>query len=171
MPNCALPLTLLAAALTLAPAALAQDSCRLCLDGAAPVLAGERPLAIEIFTDLAFSRLAMTGSGGGSAAIDAQGGKRTSGAVMDLGGMAVSGSGRITGQPGRAVRIDLPQRVTMSAADGAAAELVDLTTDLPAFPVLDGAGNLEFTFGGRLITGGERGGRLRGRIPITVDYN
>jgi Domain of unknown function (DUF4402) len=149
----------------------AQESCRLCYSsgGAQP---GDHPLTIEIFADLSFSRLAMTGSGAGSAEIDAQtGAKRTAGSVIDLGGMAVQGRGRITGEPGRTVRVDLPGQVTMASPDGDAAELVDFRTDLPDFPKLDGAGALEFSFGARLVVRGRQGGNYRGRIPITVDYN
>lgn len=149
----------------------AQESCRLCYSSGG-AQAGDQPLTIEIFADLAFSRLAMTGSGDGSAEIDAQtGAKRTSGSLIDLGGMAVQGRGRITGQPGRTVRVDLPGQVTMSSADGDAAELVDFRTDLPDFPKLDPSGALEFTFGARMVVRGRQGGNYRGRIPITVDYN
>lgn len=149
----------------------AQESCRLCY-GSGPVAQGERPLRIEIFADLSFSKLALSGHSGGSAAIDAQSGsKRTEGGVIDLGGMPVQGRGRVTGTPGRPVRIDLPGRVTMTSADGASADLVDFTTDLPAFPVLNAAGELEFTFGARIVLHGRQGGNYRARIPISVDYN
>lgn len=149
----------------------AQESCRLCY-ASGPPRAGERPLAIEIFTDLAFSRLAMTGDGSGSAEVDAQtGAKRTSGAIIDLGGLSLQGRGRITGEPGRQVRVDLPSTVTMTTPDGDPAELVNFQSDLPDFPRLDGTGALEFTFGARLVVRGRQGGNYRGRIPITVDYN
>ena len=89
-----LPLALFA----LTAPASAQEGCRLCYSdpGAKP---GERPLQLEIFADLSFSKLAMTGQGGGSATVEPQGGKATSGNIMDLGGMAVSGHGRISGEP------------------------------------------------------------------------
>lgn len=161
-----------AAALLLTPApALAQDSCRLCFGdpGAAP---GERPLQIEISADLSFSRLAMTGRGGGSATVDpATGAKRTTGDLADLGGMAVTGYGRITGEPLRQVRVDLPAQVPMSAGSSTTAYLTDFTTTLPAHPVLDGNGVLEFRFGARLQVSGRKGGNYRGRIAIQVDYN
>ncbi len=151
--------------------ALGQEACGLCF-GPAEAAAGERPLSIEIHADLSFSRLALAGSGAGSAVIDPQSGaKRTDGGMIDLGGMAVQGRGRITGTPQRAVRIDLPRQVTMSTPDGTNAELTDLATNLPPFPVLDAAGTLEFTFGGRLNLKGHQGGNFRGRIPISVDYN
>ena len=158
----------LVALISVVPAA-AQD-CNLCF--AAPAAPGERPLTIEISTGIAFSRLAIAGQDGGSAAIDAQTGAKTTGqGLVDLGGSAVQGRGRISGTPGRRVRIDLPRSVAMSSTDGSTAMLTGLTTDLPAWPVLDPSGSLEFSFGGRLEVRGPGGGNFRGRIPISVDYN
>lgn len=91
--------------------------------------------------------------------------------MIDLGGMAVGGHGRISGQPYREVTIQLPDRVAMTTPDGAHGELAGFSTNLPAHPVLDGNGQLEFTFGARLDIGSGRGGNFRGRIPISVDYN
>ncbi|NBW76840.1 MAG: DUF4402 domain-containing protein [Sphingomonadaceae bacterium] len=157
-------------ALALAAPAAAQSDCRLCYsDSGKP---GERPLTLEIFADLNFARLALTGRDGGSAEVDAaSGSKRTGGSVMSLGGMVVTGRGRVTGVPLREVRIDLPQSVPMTAPDGGTAELTSFTTDLPARPVLDANGELTFSFGARLVLRSGRGGNYRGRIPITVDYN
>lgn len=151
--------------------AAGQEGCRLCYSdpGAKP---GERPLAIEIWADLTFAKLALTGRSGGSASVDGQtGSKTTQGEMIDLGGAPVTGMGRITGAPLREVRVDLPTRVPMTTPDGASAELVDFTSNLPRHPRLDANGVLEFTFGARLVVRGGRGGNYRGRIPITVDYN
>ena len=162
-----LPLIL---ALAFAAPAWAQSDCRLCYSDAAKP--GERPLALEIFADLNFAKLAMTGREGGSAEVDAaSGAKRTGGAVVNLGGMAITGRGRVTGEPLREVRIDLPQRVPMTAPDGGTAELTDFSTDLPSRPTLDANGELSFSFGARLVMRNAGGGNYRGRIPITVDYN
>jgi Domain of unknown function (DUF4402) len=160
----------LAVLLPLAPAA-AQDSCVLCFDGGSHQ-AGDKPLTIEITTDLAFSRMALAGGGDGSASIDPQtGGRRVAGGMVELGGVSIQGHGRITGSPRRAVRLDLPPSITMTASNGATAELTSLITDLPANPVLDAGGTLEFSFGGQLRVHGNTGGNFRGRIPISVDYN
>lgn len=149
--------------------ARAQDDCRLCYAESAP---GERPLNLEIWTDLSFARLALLSRSGGSAAVDAQtGGKSTQGDLISLGGSPVTGRGKITGVPLRPVRIDLPAQVPMTTPDGARAELVDFTTNLPHRPALDANGELEFTFGARLVVKSGTGGNYRGRIPITVDYN
>lgn len=155
---------LLAAPILLAATPLAAQ------DAAAP--RAEQPLVIEILSGLTFSRLALTGKGQASAAIDPQTGeKRTDGGVVDLGGMAVEGRARITGEPHRSVRVTFPGSVTMTSTTGGTAELSDFATDLPAWPVLDAGGFLEFSFGGRLKMTGPVGGSLRGRIPISVDYN
>lgn len=166
----ALPLILAALALPALPAA-GQEACRLCYSepGTKP---GERPLTIEIWADLSFAKLAMTGRSGGSAQVDAQtGSKSTQGDVMSLGGTPVTGHGRITGEPLRQVRIDLPGKVPMSTPDGGSAELTDFTTNLPRNPQLNANGELEFSFGARLVVKDGRGGNFRGRIPISVDYN
>lgn len=166
------PLRLLLCALALVPLpAAAQDDCRLCYGGEAGPN-GERPLSIEIETDISFSKLALAGRHGGTAEIDAQtGAKRTSGDMMDLGGMPVTGRGRITGEPLKEVRVNLPAQVTMSASRGGTATLSQFTTNLPRRPVLDANGVLEFNFGARISVEGGRGSTYRGRIDISVDYN
>ena len=167
---------LILAILLLLPArSEAQDAgCILCDAPASSDAAPKRepPLEIEITTSLAFSRMALTGRGEASAAIDPQtGSRRIGGGMVDLGGVTVQGRGRITGAPGRPVRVDLPSTIVMTSAGGGQAELTNLVTDLPAFPVLDASGTLEFSFGGELRVDGPTGGQFRGRIPITVDYN
>jgi hypothetical protein len=118
------------------------------------------------------NRLALAGRDGGSAEVDAaSGSKRTGGGVVNLGGMPVTGRGRVTGEPLREVRIVLPSTVPMTAPDGGSAELTGFTTDLPGRPTLDANGELTFSFGARLVLRGARGGNYRGRIPITVEYN
>lgn len=171
MARLAFPAALIAVLAVLPVPAGAQEGCRLCYSspGATP---GEAPLTIEIYADLSLGKLAMTGRGGGSVTVDPNSsGKRTQGEMIDLGGTAISGRGLVKGEPLRAVRFDLPERVPMAAPDGSEAELTGFTTNLPAHPVLDSNGRLEFTFGARLVVRGAKGGNYRGRIPITVDYN
>lgn len=159
------------AALLLAAPVAAQDSCRLCYSDPA-AKPGERPLAIEIWTDLSFAKLALTGRSGGSAEVAAGGGtKQTSGELIDLGGMPITGRGRVTGVPLREVRVDLPGQVEMTTPEGGRARLIQFTTDLPQRPTLNANGELEFSFGARLVIEGSRGGKFRARIPISVDYN
>jgi hypothetical protein len=158
-------------ALLCAPLAGAgAEPCLICASGSASTKGA--PLTIEIVSDLEFSRMALTGRQEGQARIDPQtGSRRIEGGLVGLGGLTFKGRARITGEPMRPVRIDLPPVITMSAAGGGKAELTELVTDLPAFPVLDSSGRLEFGFGGRLAVTGAGGGNFRGRIPISVDYN
>lgn len=161
-------------ALTFCAPAQAQEECILCKapSGSAPQGASERPLQIEITANLAFSRLALTGKGEPTVEIDpATGQRRTSSGIVPLGGMSFQGRARITGAPGRAVRIDMPRVIRMSSSSGGSAELSQIETDLPPWPTLDANGVLEFSFGGAMRVEGTAGGVLRGQIPITVDYN
>ena len=130
------------------------------------------PLTVEIVSDLEFSRMALTGRTEGEARIDPQtGSRRIQGGLVGLGGLTFKGRARITGEPLRSVRIELPATITMTAPGGGKADLTDLVTDVSAFPVLDSSGRLEFGFGGRLTVTGGGGGNFRARIPISVDYN
>ena len=160
----------------LSPAPLVAQ-CRLC---ATPIggnstnsIAKERekPLSIEITANLDFSRLALLSRSGGEVSIDpVSGHRRVSGAVTDLGGMSLKGEGRLEGEPGRYVRINLPDRITLSALNGSTANVVKLETNLPPQAKLDREGRLTFTFGGKLRVTGNAGGQYRGRIAITADY-
>lgn len=158
------------AALALAGPLAAQEACSLCTPSGSRNGA-EPPLIIEIASDLVFSRLALRGAGQGTAAIDPLTGQKTVSGMIDLGGQAVQGRARIQGEPHRAVRVILPGSVTMTAMGGGTAELTDFVTDLPAWPVLDASGQLEFAFGGTMVLRGPVGGKLRGRLPIAVEYN
>ena len=160
-----------AAALALlfaAPATADDDACELCIESARP--SGERPLVIEIESGLQFSRLGLRGRADGGAEIDPlTGEKRVDAGMIDLGGQSFQGRARVTGEPLRPVRIELPQRVQLRSPDGAEAELSGFVTDLPPVVMLDQNGTLEFGFGARLSSRGARSGNFRGRIPIRVD--
>jgi hypothetical protein len=131
----------------------------------------QRPLTIEIESGIEFGRMALRGTGKGAAHIDPQTGQtRTDGGMIDLGGMTYQGRARVTGEPLRPVRIELPASVLLRSSDGGEAHLSDFVTDLPAVATLDANGVLEFAFGARLTSQGARGGDFRGRIRITVDY-
>ncbi len=131
----------------------------------------DKPLSIEITANLDFSRLALLDRSGGEVSIDpVSGHRRVSGAITDLGGMSLNGEGRLEGEPGRYVRISIPDRITLSAPNGSTAEVVKLETNLPPQVKLDREGRLTFTFGGELRVTGNAGGQYRGRIAITADY-
>jgi len=163
-------LALLMLALCLPVAANAQ--CRLCSEPATPsAVPPTRALAIDVETALDFSRAAQAGAGGGAIAVDERSGARAvSGGLVDLGGIALKGVVTLSGEPGRHVRVSLPQSIILTAPDGGSAEVVDLRTDLSADPALDGAGRLRFAFGGRLVVRGGASGDFRGRIAIVADY-
>jgi hypothetical protein len=144
--------------------------CRLCAPGSGITRAADaRPLTIEVEAALDFSRAAGNGSGG-SIAIDERTGARRVAGLADLGGIAIKGSVRLTGEPFRHVRVSLPSSVRLMAPDGSSAEATDLRTDLPPDAMLDATGELRFAFGGRLIVTGNAAGEFRGRIPIVADY-
>jgi hypothetical protein len=155
-----------------------QAQCRLCAASAqtgslSKTTSGkpEIPLQIEITADLDFSRMALLSGSGGVVSIDPMtGNKQIRGSIANLGGMALHGEGRLTGEPGRSVRISLPERIQLSAANGSTAELEKLETNLPALTRLDQAGRLTFAFGGQLRVRGHASGQFRGRIVITADY-
>jgi hypothetical protein len=129
------------------------------------------PIKIEITTNLNFSRAALSGRGQGRIAVNERNGqKQIAGQLVDLGGYAVAGSVRITGEPGREVYIEMPNSITMRSNKGGQIDIQSLRTDLPPIPRLDFAGELRFSFGGDLIVNGDASGRFRGRIPITVNY-
>lgn len=160
---------ILAAVVALAfavPSAAEAPPCGVCRAEGEP-----RPLRIEIESGLQFSRLALRGRADGDARLDPVTGKKQVGSTMiDLGGMAFHGRARVSGEPHRPVRIDLPPRVVLQSPDGAEATLTDFATDLPPVAMLNEYGELTFSFGARISTQGARGGDFRGRIPIRVDY-
>jgi Domain of unknown function (DUF4402) len=130
-----------------------------------------RPLNIEIRSSLDFSRATATGGDGGQISIDPDSGSRTvMGDVADLGGSPFAGSAVVTGEPGRAIRIDMPAAIRLTSASAGSMEIVNLRTNLPLAPRLDMAGRLEFAFGGDLLLKGNVAGQFRGRIPITAEY-
>jgi len=146
-----------------------DEGCADCLR--APARGDPLPLSISIESGIKFSRLALRGKVDGDAAIDPQtGAKQVGPNMIDLGGVSFQGKARITGQPLRPVRIELPHSVVLRSPTGAEAELTEFRTDLPPVAVLDADGHLEFSFGARLQTKDAQGGDFRGRIPIRVEY-
>jgi len=89
---------------------------------------------------------------------------------MEVGPRAMVGTVLVHGEPNRAVRVDMPRRVELFSVGGGRMTLDDVSTDLSPAPHLDGAGNLSFRFGGRLIISGDSDGPYRGDLPITVEY-
>jgi hypothetical protein len=164
------PIIALLAALAASSPVAAQ--CRLCDQPSAdrPEDRASGDVDLQIETGLSFDRLILNGAGNGAATILPNGSTTAEGAVTGLGAKAMVGTVLVHGEPGRAVRVDLPRRVELYSLSGGRITLEDVTSDLRGAPRLDAAGNLSFRFGGRLIVTGDADGQYRGDLPITVEY-
>lgn len=146
--------------------------CRLC-DQPTSERADDRPndnLQLQIETNLNFDRLILSGEGKGAVTIRPDGSSGAEGIVAEVGPRAMVGTVLVHGDPGRAVRVDLPRRIELYSIGGGRMTLDDVGSDLPATPRLDAAGKLSFRFGGRLLVSGDADGQYRGDVPITVEY-
>jgi hypothetical protein len=155
------------------PAAPAAAQCRLCSSEGGTLTSEEAaavPVRLEVETSLDFDSLVLTGSAGGMARLGADGSRLTSGAVEALSPRAMSGELLIRGEPGRAVRVSMPQRIELVGSTGGSLTIQDLASDLPSSPRLDRDGRLRVRFGGELLVSGDAEGDYRGDIAITVEY-
>ncbi len=149
-----------------------SGQCRLCDK---PVLtrdlsASKDDVSIQIETNLNFDRLVLAGTGDGTAVLRPDGTRGSDGAVAAVGARAVVGSAHVHGEPGRAVRVELPGRIELFSLSGGKIVVDGVSSDLPSMPRLDAAGNLTFRFGGRVRITGDASGDYRGDLPITVEY-
>jgi hypothetical protein len=157
-----------------APAVADPVPCRLC-DGAgdglsSPATTVAMPMALEVKTSLDFDRVILTGPAGGTARLAPDGSRQTSGALTALTGRAMTGEVVIRGEPGRQIRVDLPQRIDLYGFAGSTLAITRISSDLPLMPRLDPDGRLRVRFGGELFVSGDAEGEYRGDVPITVDY-
>jgi hypothetical protein len=159
-----------AAGLAAVPGARAQ--CRLCeRPTTAPEADGkEEPIELQVEAGLDFDRLVVMHAGEGSATLLPNGTRQVSGSVEAISGRAMVGEARVRGEPGRAIRVDLPSRVEMYSVSGGRITIDRISSDLPPMPRLDSAGKLSFRFGGRIRVSGNSDGDFRGDLPITVEY-
>lgn len=158
-----------AAAVTTWPA---SAQCRLC-DKPTTMpesAAGSDQIQLEIETSIDFDRLVLVGDGEGAAVIWPDGSNLAQGSVTNVGPRAMVGAASVHGEPNRAVRIELPQRIDLYSLSGGRISFDQVVSDLPSLPRLDSAGNLRFRFGGRLHVTGDSDGQYRGDLPITVEY-
>jgi hypothetical protein len=125
---------------------------------------------LEVETSLNFDRLILFGEGGGSAVIRPDGSRAAQGSIADIGPRAIVGTAVIHGEPGRIVRVELPQRIELYSLGGGQISFDQVTSDLPSVPRLDASGNLTFRFGGRVTIAGDAEGEYRGDLPITAEY-
>jgi hypothetical protein len=162
----------LAAAALLSAAPSARAQCRLCgTPTNAPVLDGtDGKIDLQVEVGLDFGRLVVSNEGDGSATLRPDGTREISGSVAAMGLRAMVGEASVRGEPGRMVRIDLPDRIELHSMGGGRITIDELVTDLAGSPKLDSAGNLRFRFGGRIRLSGSDDGDFRGDLPITVEY-
>ena len=157
--------------LALAPPAAAQ--CMLCAPQPDASKKPEpRTIEVEVDTRIDFASIGLVRTGtGGSARIDAATGIRSlTGALVDLGGMAISGTVTIRGEPKQHVVVSFPASILLYNASGASYPLGSFATTLKNNPKLGDDGSLTFTFGGTLQIDGSATGSFRGSIPVTVEY-
>ncbi|MDJ0978996.1 MAG: DUF4402 domain-containing protein [Erythrobacter sp.] len=130
-------------------------------------------LSVAIESDVDFGRVVVLKNGEGRVLLDLETGERKLlGDLENLGGVPITGRATVTGAPLERLRITLPTRVSMRDTSGGEAEISEFVTDLPALPTLDANGQLTFRFSGTLVLSAkmEASGRLRGRVPISVEY-
>ncbi len=166
----------LVAAGVLAPApGRAQDAvaapCQLCSPVPSDLLNAPpaAPLRLQVETRLDFDKVVLEGTSSAMLVLSPDGAVQLTGATAS-GARAMPGSVLIRGEPGRAVRVDLPGRVILFGDGTGSISIDSLTTDLPSSPRIGADGTLSFRFGGDLRLGGESDGAFRGSIDIVVDY-
>lgn len=125
---------------------------------------------LEIQSGINFDKLVLVGDGSGQAVIRPDGSSGAEGIVAAVSPRAMVGSAVVHGEPGRAIRIELPPRIELYSLTGARITFDDVASDLPSLPRLDATGSLRFRFGGRVTVTGEADGQFRGELPITVEY-
>jgi len=167
-----LPIGLVMACLATATDGPALAQCRLCAtpSGTRDETKDGKPVDLEIETSLNFDRLILSGPGEGAVTIRPDGSSSAQGAVGEVSARAMPGTATIRGEPGRALRIELPRRIVLYSLSGGEMTFDQVVSDLPSLPRLDSAGRLTFRFGGRLTISGNSDGDYRGDFPISVEY-
>ena len=172
-----LPFVALFAAGLVVPAGLsAQDAglapCRLCGGGSDSSLNARpaTPLRLQVESRLDFDKVVFEGKGNAVLALSPAGIARLSGAATAAGARAMPGVVLVRGEPGRAVRIDLPHQVELFGGGAGSLRIDSLVTDLAPFPRIGDDGTLSFRFGGDLRLTGDSDGAYHGTIDITVEY-
>jgi hypothetical protein len=168
----ALASALAAAAMLAGAPTSAPAQCRLCANPTTDLqqTANGGPISLEVEASLDFDRLVLLGAGTGAAVLLPNGERSATGSVATVSARAMVGSVSVHGEPGRTLRVDMPQQITLYSLNGSRVSVTDIETDLPSLPRLDSAGNLDFRFGGRLTLSGDAEGEYRGDVPITVEY-
>lgn len=164
----------LVGALALGAPALPQDvtaPCRLCAPGdEASEAKPTDPVQLDVAAKLDFDRLILAGAGEGSAELGPDGARRVSGSVTAISARAMVGEVVIRGEPGRQVRVDLPNSIELFGFNGGTIRVESIRSDLPPNPRLDANGRLTFRFGGIVRISGDTDGEFRGDARINVEY-
>jgi hypothetical protein len=164
----------LGGALGFAAPALSQDvtpPCALCAP--ASEVAEDKsatPVSLSVETKLDFGQIILASSGEGSAQLGPDGARNVTGSVTAISARAMLGEVVIRGEPGRSVRIDLPNHIELFGMNGGSIRLDSIRSDLPQMPRLDENGRLSFRFGGMVRLTGDVDGQFRGDVPIDVEY-
>lgn len=148
-------------------------TCQLCLpkDETTATPLPRRPLRIDIDSMLDFSSIAIRAKAAGAVEVDSHSGaRRVSGGLIGLGGPALRGTARITGEPFARIQVRFPASLELRAPSGAMARISQIETTLSADPVIPANGELKFSFGGRMAVTGDEAGEFQGRFPISVEY-
>ena len=152
--------------------ASAAAQCRLCETPStvAPTEARDGAITLRVEASLDFDRLILLGAGDGTAEVHPDGSTQVSGMVGAISTRAMVGSATVRGEPGRAVRIDLPRQINLYSLSGGHVLVDEIASDLPRSPKLDSSGALSFRFGGRVRISGDAEGDYRGDLPVTAEY-
>src|SRR5438045_4063364 len=134
----------LAAAAAAAAAALsspATGQCRLCAQPSteAPADSADGDVELRVETGLDFDRLIFTGAGFGAAMVRPDGSNEAEGVVAAVGPRATVGTVLVHGQPGRALRVELPHRIELYSGSGGRITHDQGMTDTPSPPRRDHA--------------------------------
>ena len=164
----------LAGALVLAAPAWSQEvepPCRLCGPGNDQAEdKPAKPVTLDVETSLDFDRLILANRGIGRAELGPDGVRIVSGSVTSMGARAMIGEVVIRGEPGRALRVMLPDSIELYGLEGGSIQLESIRSDLPPLPRLDSNGTLRFRFGGAVRIIDDADGEFRGSIQLDVDY-
>lgn len=144
--------------------------CRLCDSSGSADTKTTAPVRLDVEASLDFDRLILAGRGEGTAELSPDGSRSVTGSITAIGARAMVGEVLIRGEPGRIIRVSLPDRIDLYGLTGGTIQLESIHSDLPPMPRLDGDGRLSFRFGGILRVAGDVDGEFRGDVPIDVEY-
>src|SRR3712207_3423029 len=90
--------------------------------------APKTPIQVEVESSLSFDRLIMMGEGEGTAILRPDGTRILSGSLGDFTGSAMVGTAVVRGEPGRAIRIELPQIIALHSLTGSQLLIDEIST-------------------------------------------